>query len=91
MPTLDNTNSIAEQNFRSAFERLKLGVPKILPKGTRVSQNNVAKEAGKDTSALRKTRYPLLVMDIQEYVDIHKDKESASEWQKLLKRKKKES
>lgn len=72
-----------------AFERLKLGVPKILPKGTRVSQNNIAKEAGKDTSALRKARYPLLVMAIQEYVDAHKDIESVSGRKKLLKRKQK--
>lgn len=89
MPTLDKFNKNAEQNFRDAFERLKLGVPEILPKGTRVSQNNIAKEAGKDTSALRKARYPLLVLDIQEYVNTHKDEESGSRRQKLLKRKQK--
>ena len=89
MPTLDKANKSAEQNFMDAFERLKLGELKILPKGTQVSQNNVAKEAGKDTSALRKARYPLLVMAIQEYVDAHKDIESVSGRQKLLKRKQK--
>jgi hypothetical protein len=89
LPTLAKFNKNAEQNFRDAFERLKLGIPEILPRGTRLSQNNVAKEAGKDTSALRKARYPLLVMDIQEYVDKHKDEESTSERQKLLKRKQK--
>ena len=89
MPSLNKSNKNAEERFRDAFERLKLGITEILPRGTRVSQNNVAKEAGKDTSALRKARYPLLVMAIQEYVDAHKDIESVSGRQKLLKRKQK--
>jgi hypothetical protein len=58
----------AEQRFRSAFERLKEGEPILLPKGTEVSQNNVAKEAGADPSALRKSRYPALIRDIQAWV-----------------------
>jgi len=89
LPTLAKFNKNAEQNFRDAFERLKLGIPEILPRGTRLSQNNVAKEAGKDTNDLRKARYQILVMVIQEYVDMHKDEESTSERQKLLKRKQK--
>ena len=89
MPILTKINKNAEECFRDAFERLKLNVPEILPKGTRVSQNNVAKEAGRDTSALRKARYPLLVMEIQNYVDTHKSEELASGRQKLLKRKQK--
>ena len=89
MPILTKINKNAEECFRDAFERLKLNVPEILPKGTRVSQNNVAKEAGRDTSALRKARYPLLVMEIQNYVDTHKSEEMASGRQKLLKRKQK--
>ena len=36
--------SKAEIKFREAFERLKVGKPNILPKGTLLSQNNVAKE-----------------------------------------------
>jgi uncharacterized membrane protein len=75
----------AEQRFRDAFERLKLGVPQVLPKGTPVSQNNVAKEADCDPSALRKTRFPLLVLAIQEWVEAHKGEQSGSERQKLLK------
>jgi len=55
----------AEANFRRAFERLKAGAPKVLPLGTPVSQNNVAKEAGCDSSALRKSRFPCLVAEIQ--------------------------
>lgn len=78
----------AEQRFREAFERLKLGVPQVLPKGTRVSQNNVAKEANCDSSALRKSRFPLLVIAIQEWVEAHKS-EQPSERQNLLKQRQK--
>lgn len=78
--------SSAEQRFRDAFERLKLGVPQVLPKGTPVSQNNVAKEAGCDPSALRKRRFPLLVLDIQEWVEAHKGEQAPSARQRLLKK-----
>lgn len=61
----------AEQNFRDAFERLKAGKPRVLPLGTSVSQNNVAKEAGADTSALRKSRYPALIREVQAWVEIN--------------------
>lgn len=61
----------AEQAFRDAFERLKLGKPERLTKGTPVSQNNVAKEAGCDPSALRKSRYPSLIAEIQQWVQDH--------------------
>jgi hypothetical protein len=79
----------AEQRFRDAFERLKLGVPEVLLKGTHVSQNNVAKEAGCDPSALRKSRFPLLVIAIQEWVDTHKGEQTPSERQRLLKQRRK--
>ncbi|WP_180153101.1 MULTISPECIES: hypothetical protein [unclassified Acinetobacter] len=65
--------SKAELKFRDAFERLKLGKPDILPKGTPLSQNNVAKEAGVDPSALRRIRFPELVADIQAWIETHKD------------------
>jgi short subunit dehydrogenase-like uncharacterized protein len=61
----------AEQRFRQAFERLKSDRPQVLSPGTAVSQNNVAKEAGCDPSALRKARFPSLVREIQAYVEIH--------------------
>lgn len=61
--------SDAEMSFRDAFERLKRDKPTVLPRGTPVSQNNVAKEAGRDPSALRKSRYPRLVRDIQKWVE----------------------
>jgi hypothetical protein len=79
----------AEQRFRDAFERLKLGVPEVLPKGTPVSQNNVAKEAGCDPSALRKSRFPLVVLAIQEWAESHKSEQPPSERQRLLKQRRK--
>jgi len=65
--------SKAELKFRDAFERLKLGKLDILPKGTPLSQNNVAKEAGVDPSALRRARFPELVTEIQDWIEAHKD------------------
>lgn len=60
----------AEQNFRDAFERLKSNNPKICPVGTLVTQNNVAREAGTDPSALKKSRFPTLIAEIQEYISV---------------------
>jgi hypothetical protein len=54
--------------YRAAFERLKKNEPQRLPKGTPISQNNVAKEAGSDPSALKKSRFPTLIAEIQKYV-----------------------
>jgi chromosome segregation ATPase len=64
MPSVET----AEQRFRNAFERLKADRPQVLAPGTAISQNNVAKEAGTDPTALRKARYPDLIRDIQEWV-----------------------
>lgn len=75
----------AEDNFKEAFERLKVGASKILPAGSQVSQNNVAREAGCDPSALRKSRYPSLVAEIQNYVTAHGGERPESERQTLLK------
>ena len=62
-----NNDGNAEQQFREAFDRLKRGKPKVLSKGTAVTQNNVAREAGRDPSALKKSRYPVLIGDIQHW------------------------
>lgn len=59
----------AEKEFRAAFIRLQLGTPEKLKEGTPVSQNNVAKEAGRDPSALRKSRYPALIKEIQNWIE----------------------
>jgi hypothetical protein len=61
----------AEQAFRDAFDRLKRGKPIHLEKGAKVTQNNVAKEADRDPTALRKSRYPRLIREIQQWVQDH--------------------
>ncbi len=75
----------AEQRFRQAFERLKANKPQVLAADTPVSQNNVAKEAGCDPSALRKSRFPSLVREIQAYVEIN-DQERPSQRKERIKR-----
>lgn len=75
----------AEANFREAFERLKVGAPKVVPTGAQVSQNNIAKEAGCDPSALRKSRFPSLVAEVQNYLAAHGGERPESERQKLMK------
>lgn len=66
----------AERNFREAFERLKQRNSVRLPKGTRVTKNNVAREAGTVPSALRRDRFPVLTDEIQAWVDEHQDDDS---------------
>lgn len=61
----------AGEQYRAAFERLKNNTPERLPIGTTISQNNVAREAGSDPSALKKTRFPILIAEIQKYVELH--------------------
>ncbi|ORL70543.1 hypothetical protein B7H19_04595 [Pseudomonas putida] len=61
----------AEQRFRLAFERLKANKPNVLNPGSVVSQNNVAREAKCDPSALRKSRFPSLIREIQAYIEIN--------------------
>ena len=68
---MSSATETAEQRFRSAFERLKADEPQLLPRGTPVSKNNVAKEAGTDTTALKKVRYPALIREIQAWVEIN--------------------
>lgn len=69
-----NTSRVsAEESFRKAFERLKEGKPTLLKPGSIVSQNNVAKEAGCDPSALRKNRYPSLIREIKAFVELNGD------------------
>lgn len=79
------TKQSAEQRFRAAFERLKQGKPERLDKSTPVSQNNVAKEAGCDPSALRKARFPSLIAEIQHHVESHKEEAPESNRQQMLK------
>lgn len=74
----------AEDNFREAFERLKNGVSVVMPTGSAVSQNNVAREAGCDPSALRKSRFPTLVEEIQNFNNTKISSETKSERKRLL-------
>jgi chromosome segregation ATPase len=74
---MSSATETAEQRFRSAFERLKTNKSQVLAHGTRVSQNNVAREAGADPTALRKTRYPALIREIQAWVEIDTQEKAA--------------
>lgn len=71
MPYQPVESQSAEDRFRQAFERLKVGEPKALQQGAPVTQNNVAREAGCDPSALKKARFPALVREIQAYIELH--------------------
>lgn len=71
MPSQTVETLSAEDRFRQAFERLKAGEPKLLKLGTPVTQNNVAREAGCDPSALKKVRFPALIRQIQAYIELH--------------------
>lgn len=74
----------AESAFREAFERLKNGKPDRLPRSTPISQNNVAKEAGCVPSALRKSRFPSLIAEIQRWVEEYASDAPRSPRQTLL-------
>lgn len=63
----DHLPATAESRFRDAFHRLRDGCPRVLELGCKVTQNNVAREAGCDPSALKKTRFPTLVSEIQAF------------------------
>jgi hypothetical protein len=80
--------SKAEIAFREAFERLKKNRPETLSKGSAVSQNNVAKEAGCDPSALRKSRYPALVAAIQRWLKMNRPQAPLSPRQTVLSQRK---
>lgn len=69
--------NMAETSYREAFERLRNNTPRTLPIGSPVTQNNVAREAGVDPSALRKSRYPQLIKEIQLYTLEHRSKPAA--------------
>ena len=57
----------AASRFEQAFERILSGKTKVLPRGARLTQANVAREAGVDPSAFRKGRYPELIAKIQKH------------------------
>lgn len=83
-PAKQPAKQSAAMGFRAAYERLKKGKPEVLPDGTPVSQNNVAKEAGVDPSALRKSRFPTLIAEIQHFVAEHATDTPVSARQTML-------
>jgi hypothetical protein len=62
-----NDKGSAEDRFRAAFERLKSDTPTHIARGSALTQNNIAREAGLDPSALKKSRFPELIQDIQNW------------------------
>lgn len=59
----------AEKLFLDAFDRLKQGRPLNVKKGVHLSQAVIAREAGVDPSALRKSRFPELIEEIQRWLE----------------------
>lgn len=86
MSSSGNNSTSAELRFRQAFIRLKDGNPEIMRPGASVSQNNVAREAGCDPSALKKSRFPSLIREIQAYVEIHEKNESSHRQSRIARR-----
>ena len=62
-----NDKGSAEDRFRAAFERIKSDTPTHIAKGSALTQNNIAREAGLDPSALKKSRFPDLISEIQRW------------------------
>lgn len=79
MSSAEIDQSKPAERLQQAFERLKANQPKVLPAGTPVTQNNVAREAGYvDPSALRKSRFPVLVRQIKAYVETQEANDSST-------------
>lgn len=57
----------AEHEFRSAFKRIIEGKTIRIPKGSPPTLANIAREAGRDPSALKKSRYPTFIAEVEEY------------------------
>lgn len=72
MSSIDNKRAV--DLFEEAFDRLRHGNPINIPAGSRVTQNNVAREAGRDPSALRSDRYPELLQKIKSYIASEREK-----------------
>lgn len=72
MPLTDNKRAV--DLFEEAFDRLRHGKPINIPAGSEVTQNNVAREAGRDPSALRYDRYPELLQRIKSYISSERER-----------------
>ena len=78
--------SKAEQGFTEAFERLKKDQPIAVPQGSPLCQYLVAKEARNDHTALKKSRFPDLVAEIQHWVSNHAQQRIESPRQATMKK-----
>jgi len=57
----------AEDEYRNAFKRIVDGKTIRIPKGSPPTLANIAREAGRDPSALKKSRYPIFITEVEEY------------------------
>lgn len=87
MPSSKKLSSPAELRYRASFERLKANKPQILSPNSPVTQNNVAREAGQDPSALKKVRFPELIRDIQTWINERQDPTTISSERKAPQKK----
>lgn len=60
----------AELEYREAFERIVNGCPIRIPAGSLPTLANIAREAGRDPSALKKSRYPAFVRDVEQHNEL---------------------
>lgn len=56
----------AEENYIAAIDRLERDEPQILPKGTLISNDTVALEAGRKRGSIKRLRYPKLCRLVDE-------------------------
>ncbi|EOG3619010.1 hypothetical protein G7017_11040 [Pseudomonas fulva] len=57
----------AEEEYRKAFKRIIEGKPIRISKHAKLTLANIAREAGNDPSALKKSRYPTFIAEVEEY------------------------
>lgn len=73
----------AGTEYLAAFRRLADDAPMVMPKGTPVTQNNVAREAGRSPSAFKKAEYPDEVAIVKAYIAALPKRKSPSTTYKL--------
>lgn len=57
----------AEEEYRRAFRRIVEGKTIRISKNAKLTLASIAREAGKDPSALKKSRYPTFIAEVEEY------------------------
>ncbi|MEX3859442.1 hypothetical protein AB3X94_36225 [Paraburkholderia sp. BR10923] len=58
---------MARDRYEEALERLRRGVPKVVPKGTKISNDSVSMEAGCKKGSIKRSRpqFAALIADIK--------------------------